>query len=353
MEYNVLVRVDSSDKIGTGHIFRMLNFVEQFDSIRFSFICKKFRKNLIHKIKYKVYELEADDDYVDINDQSTWLGENWEQDAVKTLNIIKQIGNVDSLIVDHYGVNKKWEKYLYNHVKNLTVVDDLGRSHYCDILQDQISLKHYTNVNSSCKQLIGSKYTIMNSKILDININQIEGLNKINISFGGVDATNETLRVVKIVDRVCPDIKCDIIMGGSNPHTESVLKYIEGKKQFKLYINLPNYDFLKLLSSADLTIGAAGLTTFERCILCRPTMYVKIAENQQGVVECLQKYDVGVYLEGDYNNMLEQLLMNCDKKYLESLIKNCPKMLNKSNVYNVKNIFERYIYEQNSSHRRG
>ena len=58
---NILFRVDSSDIIGTGHLFRCLNFADLYsDSNNIAFISKKHSFNLNNKIKekYTCYEIE-------------------------------------------------------------------------------------------------------------------------------------------------------------------------------------------------------------------------------------------------------------------------------------------------------
>jgi UDP-2,4-diacetamido-2,4,6-trideoxy-beta-L-altropyranose hydrolase len=145
--HTILFRLDSGNIIGTGHTQRCLNLANQFENANITFICKPLQGNLISNIekKYKVAIIEGNDENMDINDRNTWLGEDWEFDAKKTLNIIKQFDKVDMLIVDHYGVNESWEKYIYSHVNKLFIIDDVDRSHYCHILQNQHTIKPYKN----------------------------------------------------------------------------------------------------------------------------------------------------------------------------------------------------------------
>ena len=52
---HVAIRVDSSNIIGTGHIYRALSLAEQLQKRKISvmFICQKFSGNLINLIKKK------------------------------------------------------------------------------------------------------------------------------------------------------------------------------------------------------------------------------------------------------------------------------------------------------------
>ena len=171
--YNILIRVDSGHIIGTGHVQRCLNLVNQFDNANIYFLCKEFSGNLISNItqKYKVITLQNDvnsDIYIKMEDRNTWLGEDWINDAEKTLKEIKKFNFIDLFIIDHYGVNEEWEKYIYHHVNNLFIIDDVYRNHYCHILQNQHVNHKYKDINDDCIQLIGSDYAILNKDIANL-----------------------------------------------------------------------------------------------------------------------------------------------------------------------------------------
>lgn len=138
---NIVFRVDSSDIIGTGHVYRCLNLAYQYKENNISFICKNHNYNLIDKIseKYKVYELYLDN-YQKINlNINTWLGESQEEDANKTIDIILHNNLIiDWLIIDHYAIDKIWEDIIKKYVKNICVIDDFtNRKHNCNILINQ------------------------------------------------------------------------------------------------------------------------------------------------------------------------------------------------------------------------
>ena len=95
---NIVFRVDSSDIIGTGHVYRCLNLAYQYKEHNISFICKNHNYNLNSKIaeNYKVYELLLENDENINLDINTWLGESQIDDLNKTINIIK----VNNLKID-------------------------------------------------------------------------------------------------------------------------------------------------------------------------------------------------------------------------------------------------------------
>ena len=55
----IAFRVDSSEIIGTGHIYRCMTLAEEFKKKKINsvFICQKFKKNLIYFIKKKNFKV--------------------------------------------------------------------------------------------------------------------------------------------------------------------------------------------------------------------------------------------------------------------------------------------------------
>ena len=43
---NILIRCDSSNIIGTGHVMRCLNLCEYYPNIKFTFLCRNFKNNI-------------------------------------------------------------------------------------------------------------------------------------------------------------------------------------------------------------------------------------------------------------------------------------------------------------------
>lgn len=72
-----------------------------------------------------------------------WLGVPLQVDVEQTMEILKQ-ETVDLLIIDHYAIDERWERYFKGISKKIMVIDDLAdRKHDCDLLLDQNFYEDY------------------------------------------------------------------------------------------------------------------------------------------------------------------------------------------------------------------
>jgi UDP-2,4-diacetamido-2,4,6-trideoxy-beta-L-altropyranose hydrolase len=342
---NIVFRVDSSDIIGTGHVYRCLNLAYQYKENNISFICKNHNYNLNSKISenYKVYEIVLNN-YKNVNlNINTWLGESQIEDVNKTIDII--LNNnliIDWLIIDHYAIDKHWEDIIKKYVKNICVIDDFtNRNHHCNILiNQQITheeglIKYKNVVNDYCKLYCGNDYLLLHPKYFDYtNFEKVYGDNikRINIFMGGSDVNNITEKIIDICscynDLIENKIIFDVIIGSANKNYENIKNKIKNLKNFNIYYNL---EFIgDLLENADLCIGAPGGTIYERCLMKTPSLCICIAENQKtvlnkfiesntikylGTVDDNYEYKILYFLKFFNKNIseLKTMSVNCEK----------------------------------------
>lgn len=348
-------RVDSSTRIGTGHLMRCLTLASALknEGAEIYFISRELPGNLCHFIEnkgYKVYRLPYNNELVDnknYKEHESWLGVNWSRDTEETSNILISIGGkIDCFIVDHYAIDSKWERKIRPFVKKIMVIDDLAdRSHDCDILLDQNYYPNLENrydglVPGHCKKLLGPKYALLRPEFIEArkNLRVRDGrVNKILIFFGGTDPTNETekaLEAIRLLKR--PDIGIDVVVGEANQNKEKIKEICNSMENVVFHCQVEN--MAQLMVEADLAIGAGGATTWERCYLGLPTITVVVADNQAeiakavaqtgaiwnlGLGECVSSYDYFVSINKGINNPI--LLKSMERsalKLMENIMTN-------------------------------
>lgn len=283
MTKRVIIRTDSSQRIGIGHLMRCLTLAESLakQGIKIDFICRDLANDCSFLAEQKGFVVHK-------------LKGSSASDAKLTINICKQISrSIDWLIVDSYALDESWEKQLRPYVKKIMVVDDLAnRKHDCDLLLDQnfyenMEIRYDNLVPMTCMKLLGPKFVLLRDEFaqqktkLRIRNGQI---NRILIYFGGSDLRNLTeiaIEAIKLLNR--KDIVTDVIVGVMHKEKANLEKYC---------VELPNFNFhyqpdnmAELMMNADLAIGAGGTTTWERCCMGLPTIVIPIADNQIAITQ--------------------------------------------------------------------
>ena len=188
------------------------------------------------------------------------------------------------------------------------MIDDLAnRKLYCDILLDQTfgRLKDdYKNfVSSHTIMLLGSKFILLRDqfrKLKDkafIRRQHFSGIKRILISFGGADFNNNTVNILNILSKVefTYEPIVDIALGSSNLYKEQIKKQIE-KHKFKINMLDNVYNMAKLMLNADVSIGAGGTTSWERCFMALPTVLLIDAKNQFLIAKILKQLVLSLQL---------------------------------------------------------
>lgn len=310
----ILIRTDASVQIGTGHVMRCLTLADELRGrgAEVIFVCREFDGNLCDYIEekgYVVHRLPVSNEQghnIEGNlKHAAWLGADWQTDARQVEEIIKSFEIApDWLVADHYALDERWEGYLWPYYKKIMVIDDLAdRVHDCDLLLDQnfyenLESRYDDLVPSGCKKLLGPKYALLRPEFREARkkLRKRDGhVKRIMVFCGGSDPTNEMLKVLKVIKGLKqPDIAVDIVIGMCNLHRESIENFVASMSNVRCHINVNN--MVKLMDRADLFIGSAGITTWERCCLGLPSLVITIAENQEKATTDLADIEVLHYL---------------------------------------------------------
>ena len=312
---NVFIRTDASTEIGTGHVMRCLVLAKQLQkrNVTVYFICRKLAGNLISYIEeqgFPVISLQAVKSENDYN----WFENHWKRDSDETIALMKPYQQIDWLIIDHYGIDIRWEKEMKPHVQRMMVIDDLAnRPHICDLLLDQNVLpqmeKRYNHlIPKRTKQLLGIRYILLREEFTRYkNFNRdVTHVKNILISFGGADETNETLKALQALTSFNTELfTIHVVIGSTSPHAETIKTYRENYTTVKIYENINNISYL--MKIADIAIGAGGSTTWERCYMLLPTITIETAPNQSEILAYLSKLGA-VYHLGKSSNVSERMI---------------------------------------------
>lgn len=296
---NIVFRVDASVQMGTGHAIRCLTLADELRvrGARCHFITRKQPGDLATAIESRGYQVHRLPETVTSGradeapagpPHASWLKGGWEQDAKQCRAVI---GNLMPywLIVDHYGIDHRWEMALSQSCQNLMVIDDLAdRKHHCNLLLDQnwhgpTTPKRYQKlIPKNTLQLLGPEYALLRPEypILRKVIPPRDGnISRILVFMGGSDPGNETAKALRAL--YSPDLGhlvVDVVLGANHPDPEGITEQGKARPRINIHRNLPG--LAGLMAKADLMIGAGGATTWERMCLGLPSIVISIANNQ-------------------------------------------------------------------------
>lgn len=308
-----VIRADASVHIGAGHVMRCLTLAQQICEERqndVAFICRDepgLLAGLIREHGYPVTLLPAITPF------------SWEADALQVMQSLG-IGITDWLVVDHYGIDSRWETLLRHKANQIAVIDDLAnRIHDCDVIIDQNYRLGFANrydhlVPSGCIKLLGPRYLLLRPefararKTLKRDFSLVR---RILVNFGGTDEANLSLKALEAIQSLKIDeLQIDVVIGQSNTHRVDLEQEISRLPGYTLYVQ--SNRMAELICAADLAIGASGSSTWERCALGLPTLALVLADNQREAANELG--DAGIIVNlGESSISTHKLALEVDR----------------------------------------
>ena len=314
----VAIRADASIDMGSGHVMRCLTLADELAQrgATIQFICREHKghlRQLIQERGYTVSLLPLADKLIapSMPAHSHWIGAHWQQDAEQSIATIKD--NVDWLIVDHYGLDARWHKQLRERAEKIMVIDDLAdRELDCDLLLDQTLDRRQTEYRKlldkdSCTVLTGSQYTLLREQFIAARLQKLSAnktvsdkINNLLISMGSNDTDNLSLQLLSLLQSIDYSGKVDIVLSSQAPHLGSLQKYAAKNTNVQLLCDVSQ--MAELINRADLIIGAAGTSNWERCCLGTPSIIFILASNQRAIATAMQKHQAAKVVDACTDN---------------------------------------------------
>ncbi|OAF01231.1 hypothetical protein AYJ54_29595 [Bradyrhizobium centrolobii] len=314
MNRQAVFRVDASVEMGLGHLTRCLTLANALASsgVRSRFLMRSHAGGLAHLVEGSGHAVqllpdpsapapETDDR---AGPHAHWLPTTWRQDAEQTRSALAEIGPAEWLIVDHYALDARWERACRREGLRILAIDDLAdRDHDCEMLLDQnlvlhMKTRYRDRVSAGCVQLLGPGYALLRPEFAAqrrLRAQRDGRIGRILICFGGSDPTNETAKALQAIGSLAMSrLAVDVVIGQTNPHADSVEALCRGVPNVELYRGANN--IAELMRRADLSVGAGGVMSWERCCLGLPAVVVHIAANQIGTLAALADAGAVLYL---------------------------------------------------------
>lgn len=316
----VVFRADASMEIGSGHVMRCLTLADALclNGAECLFVCREHEGHLADLIEERGHavRLLATATFVggagvsidEEGSRESWLGCDWQEDAKNTRTVIADF-EPDWIVVDHYGIDARWERCFKDEYK-IFVIDDLAnRDHCCSVLLDQnlgsVDENYKGKVPGSCRVMVGPEYALLRPEFSQLRGASLlrrkdTGLKHILISMGGSDAGNITSRVLEAVRDLefLKDTTLSIVLG-AQARTVKQVNEIAKTMPCPTTVFYDIRNMAEMMVSSDLAIGAAGSTSWERCALGVPSILICLADNQKQALDNLVKAGAAVAIKSE------------------------------------------------------
>lgn len=314
---SIAFRADASFEMGTGHIMRCLALADEMArrGVATLFVTRTHAGHINEIIARHGHKLESipprHGHYIDdYPAHSKWLGSTWEEDFVATSTILTK-HKISWLVVDHYGLEARWEAAMKMAGYRIFAIDDLAdRKHTVDLLLDQnlnASAAQYQHILTQPSELLlGPKYALLRPEFAqrrDTRKCRPWPPRKVLVSMGGSDATNATALVAQaIIQKPLPGTQVQILIGPGYRHLSKLQSLVAPYAWITILAPVDNP--VSLLAEADLAIGAAGTSAWERCCLGLPSVILSLAVNQDKIADALINH--GAAIDGGRHPDLNQ-----------------------------------------------
>lgn len=283
----VAIRADASSTIGSGHVIRCKTLADELRrrGAEIRFVCREHRGHLIPLLDRAGYQV-ATLPPIEVEPLI---------DAEETIDVLDRFAP-DWVIVDHYGLDERWESCLGRCGSRLLVIDDLAnRRHACQVLLDQnwfgaqTSRRYHGLVPPECECLLGPQYALLQPAFerLRSSLRPRDGsIRRVLVFFGAVDSAHQTVTALDALrNPAFADLAVDVVVGYANPRAPEVDVLVAALRGGTVHRDLE--DLAGLMAEADLMLCAGGSTTWERCCLGLPAVVVIAAPNQEGFTTAL------------------------------------------------------------------
>jgi UDP-2,4-diacetamido-2,4,6-trideoxy-beta-L-altropyranose hydrolase len=305
---HVVIRADASSSIGSGHVMRCLSLGGELRrrGASVEFVSRNHPGNLSPVLERagvscrllppgRIAAPAAGDP-----PHAAWVGASWSEDLGQTLQAMTTAP--DWIVVDHYGLDARWESAARRTGAKIFAIDDLAdRQHDCDLLLDQNLLpagRYEDLVPATAGVLTGPAFALLHPDYEQLHreVSLRAGRpRRLFVFFGGADRQNllaRSLRAFLGLGR--DDVEVDAVVGNTGNPPAEVLELAAGAPNIHLHSGLPT--LAPLMAAADLAIGAGGASSWERLCLGLPSIIITLADNQRPIAKALDDAKLAISL---------------------------------------------------------
>ena len=284
-----VLRADASTSIGTGHLVRSLTLAARLADRGWEIALASgtLPPGLRDEVRARGFQL--------IEVPTPLVG----SDEVEHVRDWLDGRSADLTVVDHYGLGRDWHLAARSWSRLIMVIDDLANSPAdADLVLNQNlgeSPDAYADlVPDGCRLLVGPEYALLRPEFARerASMRERRQVDRLLVFLGGSDEPDVTATAARAGVGLAGEI--DVVVGAAYPHWAALRTWAEREPRVTLHRNVPG--IARLMARADLSIGAPGSASWERCCLGLPSILITLADNQRRAAEALARAGAAVDL---------------------------------------------------------
>ena len=231
----------------------------------------------------------------------------------------------DAVVFDHYGLAAS-DQQAMGKGRPALVIDDLAdRALVADVVLDAGPTRRASDydalVPETARLLLGPHYAPVRPEFAALREAALARrggpVERVLVSLGLTDVGGITAR---LVDRIRPKlgaVAIDVVLGAEAPSLAGLKRLARHDERIGLHVETP--DMARLAAEADLAVGAAGSSAWERCVLGLPSLMAVLADNQSDAAGALAEREAALVVdataagfEDAFDRALARLLRDAD-----------------------------------------
>jgi UDP-2,4-diacetamido-2,4,6-trideoxy-beta-L-altropyranose hydrolase len=199
----------------------------------------------------------------------------------------------DAVVFDHYGLSSRDHRAM-GQGRPVLIIDDLAdRPLGADIVVDSGPARTADDYNGlipdDARLLLGPNFAPVRPEFAALRETALawrgEPVQRILVSMGLTDVGGITARIVERLRLRIGETGLDVVLGAGAPSLAGLTKVARRDARLTIHVDTPH--MARLTAEADIAVGGAGSSTWERCTLGLPTLQVILADNQRAAAEAV------------------------------------------------------------------
>jgi spore coat polysaccharide biosynthesis predicted glycosyltransferase SpsG len=277
----IVITVIGYDSVGLGHVYRALTLANELIHFDLQFVCEQRSRMAVDKIRDQNYSVHICED---------------GQLLAACLGL-----KPDLVINDILDTDETYISALQLAGSKVINFEDMG-----------------SGENLPNHVLVGSRYFCLRDEFIFLPEKEFSTtVNRILLTFGGVDEGNLTLRCLKLITPVCLEkgISIDVVTGPGFLHQRELSKHIKNLEFSDIVVSNDTRRISDFMHRADLAITSGGRTVLELAALKVPT--VTICQNVRETQHTFASSDNGVVNLGHRESVQDDKIQTTIRHLIE------------------------------------